>query len=129
MRWIRPRLARIAGSWLVFHLCLLVSIPTSLCSTASAGVVKAECTCGHGDGQYCPMHHPKSKSHGDVHSCACRSASDPLAEIAASLIGPSAVLVPSVSAIAPSAAVSLSAAVDPVPLDLSSVPDSPPPRG
>jgi hypothetical protein len=128
MRWIRPRLARIAGSWLVFHLCLLVSIPSSLCSTASAGVVKAECTCGHGDGNYCPMHHPQSKATKDPHSCSCRPSSDPIAAIAASLIGPAAVLAPSVSTIVPARAVALSAAFDPSPLDSLSVPDSPPPR-
>jgi hypothetical protein len=75
------------------------------------------------------MHHPKSKSTGDSHSCSCRSASDPIADLAASLIGPAAVLVPPTSTIAPAPAAVLSAAFDPDPLDSSSVPDSPPPRG
>jgi len=128
MRWIRPRLARIAGGWLVLHLCLLAAVPTSLCAKTSVSSAKAECTCDHGDGRICPMHHVKSKSKPGSHSCSCRPTSDPVAAIAASLIGPAAVLAPSPSAIVPPLAGRLSAAFDPDPLESSSVPDSPPPR-
>src|SRR6185295_20036024 len=94
MRWIRSRLARAAAGWLVVHVCLLLSVPTALCTTMSVGA-KAECTCDHGDGQMCPMHHTRSKSKTplDPHSCSCRSTSDPVAAMAAALIGPAGVIV------------------------------------
>jgi hypothetical protein len=132
MGCIRPLLARIAGGWLVVHLCLLVAVPTAICSTAPAQAAAAKCTCDHaGMQQVCPMHHPKPKSNAasGSHSCACRSASDPVSAIAASLIGPSAVLAPAASTIAPTAASQSLVSLDPIPLDSSFVPDSPPPRG
>jgi hypothetical protein len=128
MRWIRPRLARIAGGWLVFNLCLLASIPTAIGAAISAGAVGAECTCAHGDGQTCPMHHPQSTNSTPDRSCSCRSASDPIAALAASLVGPAAVLATPASGIAQIDASAGLPAFSPEPLDSSSVPDSPPPR-
>lgn len=130
MLWMRPQLARIAGGWLVFHLCLLISIPTIVCSTMSASTVGAECTCDHGDGQMCPMHHTRSSSKvtAGSHSCSCRSTSDPLTALVASLTGPAAVLAPSVSVIASTNLTAWTLSFNPAPLDASSVPDSPPPR-
>src|SRR6476660_9699295 len=94
MPWIRPRLARVAAGWLVFQVALLVSVPTSLCSTTSATASAAACTCDHADGEMCPMHHTRNRSHdkSGTHSCSCRSTTDPMAALAAVLIGPPAVL-------------------------------------
>src|SRR5262245_48473833 len=93
MRWIRPQLGRIAGAWLVFQVCLLVSVPAAVCSTTLASTtVAARCTCGHDNGDTCPMHHPASVSKTPSSSCSCRSSSDPIAVLAAALIGPAAVL-------------------------------------
>jgi hypothetical protein len=60
MHWIRLQVARVAAGWLVFHVCLLVVVPTALCSSPSASA-GAECTCEHGDGLMCPMHHTPSR--------------------------------------------------------------------
>jgi hypothetical protein len=130
MRWIRSQVARVAAGWLVFHACLLVSVPTTLCSTMSASAASAECTCQHGDGQMCPMHHVRSKSitGSSSHSCSCRSTSDPLAAMTAALIGPPALVEPGVSSIAPIVAAGNPPAFAADLLDSSSVPDSPPPR-
>jgi len=130
MRWIRSQVARVAAGWLVFHVCLIVSVPITLCSTVSSSSVGAECTCDHGDGQMCPMHHvvSKSKTGSPSHSCSCRSTSDPLAAVTASLIGPPAVVAPRVASIALRVAVGNSPAFAAEPLDSASVPDSPPPR-
>jgi hypothetical protein len=125
-RWVRG----VAGGWLVLHLSLLVSVPTAICSTTSASAIGAECTCDHGDGQMCPMHHTrgKSTSPSDSRSCSCRSTSDPISAMAASLIGPAAVLAPSVSLFVPTTAGASALRFHPEPLEPSSVPDSPPPR-
>jgi len=130
MRWTRSQIARIAGAWLVFHLCLFVSAPTAICCTMSATGNAAECTCDHSDGGMCPMHH--TRSHGmpaaDAHSCKCRGTTDPVAALAAFLTGPMAVLVPAASAVAPASASVQAVAFFPTPLASSFVPDSPPPR-
>jgi len=129
MRWMRIRLARVAAGWLVFQCCLLVSVPTALCAM-SAGAVGAECTCEHGDGQMCPMHHvqSKSKTGSSSHSCSCRSTSDPVTAMAASLIGPPAVVALAASSIAPLVPAGSSPRFASNPLDSTFVPDSPPPR-
>lgn len=130
MRWTRSQLARIAGAWLVFHLCLFVSAPTAICCTMSAEGTGVECTCDHSDGGMCPMHH--TRSHGmpaaNTHSCACRGTTDPVAALAAFMTGPIAVLVPAVSVVAPAPESTVAATFFPAPLDSSFVPDSPPPR-
>jgi len=130
MAWIRPRLARVAAGWLVFKIALLVCVPTTLCATATASTAAAECTCDHGDGQMCPMHHVRTKAHGSPASpsCSCRSTADPLGAMAASLIGSPAVLAAatvSVASLEPAARVRATASE---PLHWASVPDSPPPR-
>jgi hypothetical protein len=130
MLWTRPRLALVASAWLVFQLCMLVSIPTALCPATAAAAVGAECTCEHGDGQMCPMHHKPSraKSANESHPCSCRSTSDPAAAMAASLIGPAGVLAPPVALTARATIAVALPAFNPAPLDSFSVPDSPPPR-
>ena len=130
MRWTRSQIARIAGAWLVFHLCLVGSAPTAVCCTMSATTNAAECTCDHSDGGMCPMHH--TRSHGmpvaNAHSCKCRGTTDPVAALAAFLTGPIAVLVPSTSVVIPAPISAGVASLLPAPLDLPFVPDSPPPR-
>jgi hypothetical protein len=130
MRWNRPRLARVAAVWLVFQLALLLSVPTTLCCTASGNAAAVECTCDHDDGQMCPMHHTRARSHPSPasHSCTCRSTSDPLATLAAALVGPVAIVTPTVAVEEP---FDVSAAVNRIDSRLphsTRVPDSPPPR-
>jgi hypothetical protein len=130
MRWTRPRLARIAGGWLVLHVCLLGLIPTTLCSTVSAASRTTKCACVHEDTSSCPMHKPSAKVQkaSAAHTCSCRSAADPVAAIAAALTGPAAVLSrPSVVADLSRAVVCTPASI-PGLLESSSVPDPPPPR-
>src|SRR4051812_49071649 len=130
MRWIRPRLAPVAAAWLVFQLALFISVPTTLCATTSANGVGAECTCDHGDGQMCPMHHTRTKSHTEhgSRSCSCRSSLDPLAALAAALSGPPGVLSARANAVAPQAPSTPEPIVPVAPAAWIAVPDSPPPR-
>jgi len=130
MSWIRPRLAGVAAGWLVFQLTLLLSVPTTLCSTISASKVSAECTCDHADGTICPMHHTLNRAHGESgsHSCSCRSTSDPMAALAAALTGPPAVLVAEANAPASFDAAEYAEIAASAPLHWIAVPDSPPPR-
>jgi len=125
--WIRARVAHVAVGWLVFQLCLLASVPTVLCSPdPDAIALEAACTCAHGDaeGQSCPMHHPSTSSN----NCSCRSTTDSRAAIVASLIGPTAVLAPTSSAVAPSSNLSAARSFSAEPLESAVAPDSPPPR-
>jgi hypothetical protein len=130
MHWMRPQLVRVAGGWLVLHLCLLVSIPTTLCSTTPASIAAAGCTCNHGDGQMCPLHHSgsKAKSPSESHSCSCRSTTDPIAALASALIGPAAVLAPFASPVAPTRVAGWARPFKSETLESSSTPDAPPPR-
>jgi hypothetical protein len=131
MRWIRPRLARVAAAWLLFHATLLLSVPTAVCSmrtVAVASVAPEKCACGHSNAQACPLHE-KSKASADRHSCACRNASDPLTALAASIVGPAAVLAPSIPIVTPLTRIAWLHAAAVEPLDSFSVPASPPPRG
>jgi hypothetical protein len=131
MKRIRSQLARVAAAWLLLHLSFLVSVPATLGATLSAtSAVAEQCTCGHGDGQVCPMHHsrPKTGSPTDTRPCACGSPANPFAEMAASLIGPAAVLAPSAFVVVPLNDVPYRASFQPSPFESPSVPDSPPPR-
>ena len=87
-RWIR----RIVAGWLLVHLSSLVSVPLVLCATTTSLGTSAECTCSHEDGTMCPMHHTVKPSKSKSTSCSCRSSADPMSAIAASLVGPAAVL-------------------------------------
>lgn len=130
MGWIRLRLARVAASWLVLHLALVISVPTTLCCTAAGSAITIECACDHSRGQMCPMHRTPAPSHrpGDSHACSCRSTSDPMAAMTAALIGPPAIVTRSVAVADPltlSAAVIRTTSQRPY---WTHAPDSPPPR-
>jgi len=125
MSWMRAHLARAAGAWLALQLCLAAATPAALCSPASSAAAALECTCDHGNGEFCPMHHPAKPG---SRQCSCRGSFDPSAAIIASLLGPSAVLTPEAS----TATLRNPAGVLPDlglnPINLSSPPVSPPPR-
>src|SRR5262249_8545234 len=118
------------GGWLVLHLCLLASVPATLCAAMPPGTAAATCTCDHGDGQMCPMHHVRTtvKSGSPARSCSCRGTSDPVGALAASLIGPAAVLRASIPLLASPAAADAVPPVSSTQLDQLFVPDAPPPR-
>jgi len=124
---MRARVASVAAVWLALHVCLLISVPTTLCSMESAAAVGRNCSCPHAAGTICPMH-PKAKLKASSDQCACKSAADPIAAMTTALLGPSAVLSPASSPVAPPDAIAWRAVFAPVPLDSISVPDSPPPR-
>jgi len=129
MRRMRRQVARVAITWLLAHICLLVSIPTVFCATSQI-TMAAECTCDHGDGEICPMHHSRTAKKGasGEPSCSCRSTADPLTNLAASLIGPPGLAAPSVAFEVPMHAGARSILLAPTLLDAPIVPDSPPPQ-
>jgi hypothetical protein len=133
MAWLRTQLARTAACWLACHLCLLAAIPSILHSSSPAASVAThiECECDHGDGRMCPMHHTRSHSKApspESRPRSCQGTSNPLFDLAASLVGPSAVLVPAVSVVAHVTTIAWLPAADQSPLDAFLVLDSPPPR-
>src|SRR2546426_7030463 len=76
----RRRLSHFAGGCLVCQLCVL-SLTPALCARIPSAVGGVECTCSHGDGQVCPMHHTTSTS--KTKSCSCRSTTDSAAAVMA----------------------------------------------
>ena len=124
---MRARVASVAAVWLALHVCLLISVPTTLCSMGSVAAVGSNCSCPHAAGTICPMH-PKAKLKASSDQCACKSAADPVAAMTTAMLGPSAVLSPASSPVAPPDATAWRVVFAPVPLDSISVPDSPPPR-
>lgn len=128
MAWMRAQVARVAAVWLALHVCLLVSVPTTLCSMGTVAAASSDCTCPHDGAIICPMHHPKSALKSSSEQCACKSATDPAAALTTALLGPVAVLSPTGSPVAPPDDTAWRVAFAPVPIDSASVPDSPPPR-
>ena len=80
----------------MLQLSILIAVPTVLRLTLpddlEAGL---ECTCSHGDAMTCPMHHPATEPNAPT--CSYRSAANPAAAIAVSIVGPSAVLTRSIA--------------------------------
>jgi hypothetical protein len=123
MQTVRPHLAWIVRAWLLCQAAVLTMTPVTLCAGLSTRVAGQECTCSHGDGQVCPMHHATTTKS----SCSCRSAADGLAAIVF-LLGQVAVLPQSIDALEPAATSDAATWSEPVPLDRFLVPDPPPPR-
>jgi hypothetical protein len=92
----------------------------------SSGMASVECTCSHGDGVVCPMHHATPKR--DAKSCSCRSTTDEGIAVIASLFGGTAVLTAPTCATEPSLGATLPHEALTNPLGLFLVPDAPPPR-
>jgi hypothetical protein len=126
MESMRLRLRRVAAGWLVFQLSLLMSIPTTLRLATPTSATGLACTCAHDDGQMCPMHHTRSKSNSP--SCSCRSTTDPMAALTASLWGPSAVLTRPVGSVDLAVTIDTPRISDWSPIEALVVPDAPPPR-
>ena len=126
MNKIRHQIVRIAGGWLALQLCLVSAAPVVLWASLSSGAATVECTCSHGDGVECPMHHATAK--GGSKSCSCRSTADDSLAVIASLFGETAVLTTPTQATEPSFSAQLPRGSRSHPLDLFLVPDAPPPR-
>jgi len=131
MHWARTRLSRLTGVWLVCHLLIMVlgaqsALRASLVTTT---VVQAGCTCDHGHAGMCPMHRNRSASNRSGGSCAYHGTSDPLGAVVASLIGTAAVLTRAATPFTPLFARAVLTVSDEAVFGVSSVPDSPPPRG
>src|SRR4051812_24020517 len=86
---LRRRLSMLAAAWLCVQVVLLAATPVVLCVGQSVTGSDVACTCAHGDGLPCPMHHPAPKTPS---SCSCRSAHDRDVAAIASLLGPVAVV-------------------------------------
>ena len=49
---MRARVASVAAVWLALHVCLLISVPTTLCSMESVAAVGRNCSCPHAAGTH-----------------------------------------------------------------------------
>jgi len=125
MRRIRQRLGWLAGVWLACQAATLVGVSASLCIGGSTLSIDQECTCDHGDGQSCPMHHPAQKPKSN---CSCRSTTDQSTAVVRSLFGAVADVPRAIEVADPDALSGVVPVVGTSPLDTRSVPDAPPPR-
>jgi hypothetical protein len=120
MRSLRRRLARLACLWLFVQGAAHLTAAVVPCASPSVAT-PVVCTCAHGDGGMCPMHA------GHRSRCACRNATPP-ADALSSLLGPVAVVSPSLSMsspLVPGHSVHPSVARS---IERLTVPDPPPPR-
>jgi hypothetical protein len=69
MALLRRLLAPLTAVWLLGHMATAALVPVTL-SIVLSDPHGEECTCGHGDGAMCPMHHRPSRLPSD---CAMRS--------------------------------------------------------
>src|SRR5262245_1982647 len=83
MAHVRRLLAPLTAIWLFCQIGTVTLVPVALWITA-ADPHGMECTCGHGLGAMCPMHHKPS---GDSAQCAMRSANGAEAAVLAGLVG------------------------------------------
>jgi hypothetical protein len=126
MAVLRRHLARFAGAWLAFQLAVLTLAPAAICMGKEEAAAAVACTCAHGDGQICPMHHTVSTS--KTKTCSCRSSTDTAAVVLASLFGQTAVLVPPFGATDPLISFEQTVRIHSDPIDSFLKTDSPPPR-
>src|SRR5262245_51079766 len=89
------RVSRLAGLTPVFPLSAQAGLPVITVATVPA---VEECTCPHGEGQVCPMHHPSAAAK----TCAWRSnMPDPAAAALLSFLGALFVTVPPADLVPP----------------------------
>ena len=125
MAHLRRVLAPVTAIWLCGQLGTVALVPVALWITA-ADPHAAECTCGHGAGAMCPMHHKPS---GGSAPCAMQAANDSETAVLRTLAGTAGLIAEPPHSIQPPACTDCQrtpgvhlAGERPVP------PDPPPPR-
>lgn len=122
---VRRLLAPVTAVWLFCQVGTVASVPLALWISA-ADPHAEECTCGHGVGAMCPMHH---KPTGRSAPCAMQAANDSGAAVLTTLAGMAGLVLEPAPALRPADPSKHSLPADvhivgehPVP------PDPPPPR-
>lgn len=125
MTRLRRGLAPVAAIWLCCQVGTMALAPVALWVTA-ADPHSVECTCGHGDGAMCPMHHKPTNESG---TCAMQAANLPGSAVLAAITGITGVVTGSAISIGPASVTTQAPKADvhvdgrrPIP------PDPPPPR-
>jgi hypothetical protein len=125
MSSLRRRLGVMAGAWLLSQALTLAAASVTARSLSTQSARDEVCTCAHGAGVECPMHHRVTKS---ASSTACRSATDLATAGIGALLGSIALTPDATEMKNPPVHVDrLVPAADSV-LDAFPVPDAPPPR-
>ena len=125
MTHLRRVLAPVTAIWLFCQVGTVALVPVALWITA-ADLHEDECTCGHGAGAMCPMHH---KPAGESPLCAMRAAHSSEAAVLTTMVGITGLVAEPPRSIGPAVPSAYSRADEtrvvgqrPVP------PDPPPPR-
>ena len=122
---LRRVLAPVTAIWLCCQVGTMALAPVALWITA-ADPRGIECTCGHGAGAMCPMHHKPTDESG---TCAMQAANLPGSAVLAAINGIAGLVPGSATSIGPATATQQAPMADvhvngrrPIP------PDPPPPR-
>jgi len=126
MRAVRRVVRSAVFSWLSIQLLASVAAPFAMCARPLA-VAREEHACcpGVGPGQVCPMHHTREGATTCAISAACGSSNAALV----SLLFVPGLDIPRVAAAAPLEQIGGFILSSEHPLDRTTIPDAPPPRG
>src|SRR5262245_61906574 len=83
MATVRRRISLVIVSWLLCHASVLAVTPLAMCQRLETALAEA-CTCDHGPGQICPMHHREGSPAKS--KCSCRDTANQESAALASLI-------------------------------------------
>src|SRR5689334_21262335 len=129
MRCLRRRLVPLVAIWLSCQVGTVAFAPIALWASAADSHAHAdECTCGHGVGATCPMHHPKGPASPNKH-CSIQAAHDSGAAVLASIVGVAGLIPePTPSLVAPMASMHANSLDVDIRGERPVPPDPPPPR-
>src|SRR5262245_55965531 len=123
MARMRRVLAPLTAIWLFSMAGTVALVPVALWVTA-AHPHAAECTCGHGPGATCPMHHQPA---GGSTPCAMRAANTSGTAVLTTLAGTTGLITPPTHAIQPPISTEYRRAADVHVVGERPVPPEPPP--
>lgn len=121
---LRRVLAPLTALWLLCQVGTLALVPVVLRGTP-AGTHGTECTCGHGDGLMCPMHHHTPA--GGSTPCAMQAVDHSNTAVLTAIGTIAGVIVRPARWIQPPASVEQRPAAGPFPTGRRPVPPDPPP--
>jgi hypothetical protein len=125
MTHLRRVLVPVTAVWLFCQAGTVALVPVALWITATDPHA-AECTCGHGPGAMCPMHH---KPTGGSEPCAMQAANGPGTAVLNTVVGNAGLITEPSHSIQPPASIRYARAADVHVVGERPVsPDPPPPR-
>lgn len=124
MAQLRRALAPLTALWLLCQVGTVALVPVVLLGTPAAAH-GSECTCGHGDGLMCPMHHHQPA--GGSKRCSMQPVDQSGTAVLTALAGIAGFIAQPARSIRPPVSVEHRQAADTLPVGQRPVPPDPPP--